>query len=271
MSLADPPTLIITGGDLPMDTASTPFDKSKEQWSLYNRVLRDEVPSNVKIHHTLGNHDIFGRRKTLSKATGNEPHYGKRWFLDNFEYKSTYRDFDAAGWKFIILDSIHLLPNGEDFVGRISGEQLDWLKQTLAATPKTTPVVIISHVPIMSVANYFDKDEEPWQTDWEDIKFPASRMHVDCRDLDALLRSHGNVKLALSGHLHLLDRCTYNGITYICDGAVSGAKWKGAKRETAEGYGLIDLFSDGTFEHTYQTYGWKAEPKAEHNSEPAVK
>src|SRR5262249_25554403 len=108
-------------------------------------------------------------------------------------------------------------------------------------------------------ANYFDKDDAQWDNISPDLKVSAKRMHVDCRDLDALFQKHRNVKLCLSGHLHLLDRCDYNGVTYICDGAVSGAKWKGRKRQTPEGYGVIDLFADGTFKHEYMTYGWKAE------------
>lgn len=258
MALDDKPALIITGGDLPMDTASTPEDRSRLEWNLFTKVLRDEVPSAVPIHHTLGNHDIFGRDKKASKTTGSEPNYGRRWFLEQFGYQSTWRSFDQAGWHFIILDSINLLPDGYEFVCRISGEQLDWLKSDLTRTPKDTPIVVVSHAPIMSVANYFDKDDEEWNTQSSDLKIAAKRMHVDCRELDALFRSHGNVKLCLSGHLHLLDTCVYNGITYICDGAVSGAKWKGSKRQTAEGYGLIDLYADGTFQHQYMNYGWKA-------------
>jgi hypothetical protein len=259
MSLADPPSLIITGGDLPMDTGSTPEARSKVEWDLYKRVLADTLPARFPIYHTIGNHDIFGRNKKACQATGQEKGFGRRWFLDNFGYPRTYQSFDKSGWHFIILDSIHLDDVGKDFVGRIAGEQLDWLKHDLAATPFTTPIVIVSHVPILSVANYFDKSDAEWKTDGNALEIQRSRMHVDCRDLDALFQRHPNIKLCLSGHLHLLDRCTYNGVTHICDGAVSGVKWKGSKRQTPEGYGLIDLFDDGTFRHEYTTFGWKAQ------------
>ena len=258
MSLGDHPDLIITGGDLPMDTGSTPEARSRVQWDLFKRVLADTVPADLPLYHTLGNHDVFGRDKDKSKASGTEAFYGKRWFLDNFGYERTYRSFDRAGWHFVMLDSIDLDAGGKDFVGRIRGEQLDWLRHDLATTPATVPIIIISHVPIISVANYFDRDDEEWKTDGPMLEIKSSRMHVDCRDLDALFQKHPNIKLCLSGHLHLLDRCVYNGITHICDGAVSGAKWKGPKRQTAEGYGLIDLFVDGTFAHRYVEFGWKA-------------
>src|SRR5262245_22487091 len=63
MSMPDPPTMIITGGDLPMDTASTPYDRSKIEWDLFRKVLADSVPSSMPIYHTIGNHDVFGRDK----------------------------------------------------------------------------------------------------------------------------------------------------------------------------------------------------------------
>jgi hypothetical protein len=54
-----------------------------------------------------------------------------------------------------------------------------------------------------------------------------------------------------------VDRAEYNGVTYICDGAVCGAWWKGNHAECDEGYGVFDLFDDGTFAHRYITYGWQ--------------
>ena len=73
-----------------------------------------------------------------------------------------------------------------------------------------------------------------------------------------LLREHPNVKLCLSGHMHLCDRCEIDGITYICGGAVCANWWKGIRQKVQEGYGLVDLYDDGSFDYAYCTYGWKA-------------
>jgi len=262
MALADRPELIITGGDLPMDTAATPEARSRVEWDMFKKVLAENVPKGVQVEHTLGNHDMFGRNRAKSGATGSEPFFGKRWFLDNFGYKSTYRSFDRAGWHFVMLDSINMLPSGEDYTAKIDPQQWEWFKADLAAVPATRPVVVVSHVPIMSVANFFDKSDVLWQSDGDDLLVNNKRMHTDCRAIDALFQKHPNVKLCLSGHLHLVDRCVYNGVTHICDGAVSGAKWRGRKRQTDEGYGLIDLYSDGTFEHQYRGFGWVADAAA---------
>ncbi len=259
MNLADKPELIITGGDLPMDTASTPEARSRIEWDIFKKVLADNVSKGLQVEHTLGNHDMYGRDRAKSGATGSEPFHGKNWFLQNFGYNSTYRSFDRAGWHFVILDSINMLPGGEDYTAKLDPAQMEWFKADLAAVPATTPIVVVSHVPIMSVANFFDKADLIWKSDGPDLMIENKRMHNDCRAIDALFQKHRNVKLCLSGHLHLLDRCVYNGVTYICDGAVSGAKWRGPKRQTDEGYGLIDLYTDGTFEHQYTGFGWVAE------------
>ena len=52
-----------------------------------------------------------------------------------------------------------------------------------------------------------------------------------------------------------IDRCTIDGVTYVCDGAVSGSWWKGPLQGVPEGFGVVDLRADGTFEHRYEPYG----------------
>ena len=253
LGLKDPPTMILCGGDLPMDTASSSQSRSAELWKLYKKVLDDTVPASMPFHCAIGNHDIWGRDKVKCGATGDEPFFGKKWYLENLGYSKTYYSFDQAGWHFIVLDSFDLDPVGSEYTSRIVGEQLEWFKADLAATPASTPIVVMTHVPIAGIVNLFDRSTE-LDTD---ITVLRTRMHVDYRNLDALFQKYRNVKLCLSGHIHLLDRSEYNGVTYICDGAVCGDKWNGPRLQTPEGYGLIDLYADGTFSHQYVAYGWK--------------
>ena len=259
-ALADPPQMILTGGDLPFDTASSDQVRSAALWKMFDSIIGDNVPKSIPMHHTIGNHDIWGRDQQKCKSNGTEPFYGKKWFLDNFGYPRTYYSFDSASWHFIILDSFDLVPNSKDFVARIVGDQLDWFKADLKATPPTTPILVVTHVPIFSAANFFDNSEQKHH-DGPDVTVLHTRMHMDYRELDQLFAGYPNIKLCLSGHIHLLERCEYNGVTHICDGAVCGDKWNGPRQRTPEGYGLIDLYADGSFSHQYLDYGWKA-PKA---------
>jgi hypothetical protein len=254
MSLSDPPALVINGGDSPMDSGSSPYERSKTCWDLFLKTWNQCIPARVPSYHVIGNHDIFGRNKEKSKATGTEAYYGRRWFCDNFGYDRTYRSFDAAGWHFVLLDDINLLPNGDDYVPSIDDQEMEWLKADLASNK--LPTVVVTHIPILTVTVLVDRDNVKYTRSEPYFEVESARMHQDCKELEQLFRENGNVKLCLSGHIHILDRCTYNGITYICDGAVSSNKWKGTRLQTPNGYGLIDLYSDGTFDHQYNTFGW---------------
>ena len=81
--------------------------------------------------------------------------------------------------------------------------------------------------------------------------------HQDAKRLVDLFKRHPNVKLCLSGHLHLVEKIEYAGVTYISSGAVCGNWWHGDHHKTDEGYLIADFFNDGSFESQYVAYGWK--------------
>ena len=94
-------------------------------------------------------------------------------------------------------------------------------------------------------------------------RFPKPRwilsralMHIDARRIKDLFRQHPNVKLCVSGHIHLNDKVEYSGVTYVSNPAVSAAWWTGPMQEFENGYGIIDLFADGTFATQTATFGW---------------
>jgi Icc protein len=110
------------------------------------------------------------------------------------------------------------------------------------------PVLVMSHIPILTATLMIeDNIVNKWQ-------MLGGDMHTDTSKIIRLFYRHPNVKLCLSGHIHLRDKVVYNNVTYLCNGAVSGAWWEGNKRETAPGYGLIDLYADGSFEESYVNY-----------------
>lgn len=217
--------------------------------------MKDECA--LAVHPTIGNHDVWGWDKKHSGCSGTEAEYGKRWFSDLMQREKTYTRLDRGGWRIYLLDSI--TAKGAGYIGRLDDEQFEWLKADLASTPAGTPVAVVSHIPIFGACAQLaaTKDEETTGK-WEQ---GGSVMHIDARRIMALFLKHRNVKLCISGHLHLNEVVQYDGVTYICDGAVSGNWWKGRHYETDEGYGLFDLYSDGTFAHKYVPFGWVAEAK----------
>ena len=249
-SLKDAPELILTGGDSVMDVMGQDARRAAAQAEIWQRVLQNEC--SVPVRSCIGNHDVWGWHKDSSRTTGDEPRWGKAWGEDLLGLTNRYYRFDQAGWRFFVLDSTHPAPGG--YTARLDDAQFKWLRGELAATEPSVPIVVLSHIPILSVAAFLDGDNET-KGDW---KVPGAWMHIDARRIKDLFREHPNVKLCLSGHLHLVDQVQYNGVTYCCNGAVCGGWWKGNHQECEPGCALVDLFDDGSIENRYVTFGWKA-------------
>jgi 3',5'-cyclic AMP phosphodiesterase CpdA len=152
------------------------------------------------------------------------------------------------GWKFIVLDSTHLDIDDTWYIGKLGDVQFAWLEQELTNIPSDMPVCVLSHIPILTATLMIeDNIVNKWQ-------MLGGDMHTDTAKIIGLFYKHPQVKLCLSGHIHLREKVTYNNVTYICNGAVSGAWWNGICRETQRDYGLLDLYADGSFDERYVTY-----------------
>lgn len=247
------PNMILTGGDLIMDALGADAARTKKQWEIFHSVIKQNVE--IPIQHTIGNHDVWGwnnREKYKSESK-----FGKVWACEELRLAKPYRSFDQAGWHFVILDSTHAL-EGNGYTARLDDEQFEWLKDDLAKVPAKTPIIVVSHIPIIAVCSMFDGDNEK-TGNWV---IPGAWVHIDARRIKDLFAKHPNVKLCVSGHEHLLDQVVYNNVTYFCNGAVCGGWWGGDYQECTYGYALIDLFADGTFENRYVPYGWKTQDPA---------
>ena len=247
---ADKPELILTGGDTIMDSMASDEARVKLQWDLWKKVIKEEC--SLPIQSCLGNHDHWGINKEKSKTTGEERLFGPRWAMEVFGIESPYHSFDQAGWHFIALDGV--MQDGDGYQGKLDEEQFAWLEAELKKTPAYTPVLLWSHIPVLSAAVFYNGKNEK-TNDWV---VPRAIMHIDSRRFKDLFLKHPNVKLFISGHLHLVDRVDYLGVSHICGGAVSGGWWRGSHQECEPGYTLVDLYDDGTFEAEYVPYGWVA-------------
>jgi Icc protein len=259
-SQPDPPDLILGGGDIVMDVVSADAERAGLLWDLWDSIIA--ANSTIPMEHCLGNHDLWGYNKKRSGCTGNEPLFGKRWAMQRLGLSTPYRWFDRGGWRFLILDS-SFISESDSFTARLDPEQMEWLTGILAATPADTPVLVLSHVPILAGASVFLTGSEGETERTGSWIVPPQWMHMDARALSRLFVEHPNVRLCLSGHTHLYDRLDYRGTTYICGGAVSGLWWREGYWETPPGYLLVDLFEDGSFHHEYVPTGWKAVPARE--------
>jgi len=251
-SHADKPDLILFGGDCVMDSFGQTRERTKTQWDVWQRVLKAEC--SLPWEGCIGNHDVWGWNLEASKARADEMDYGKAWATDLLKLGKRYRSFAKAGWKMIVLDSTHVGRKPGTYTARLDEEQFAWLVGELKATPATTPILILSHIPIFSACPFFDGNNEI-TGDW---RVPGAWMHIDARRLTKLFHERGNVKVCLSGHVHLQDEVRYLGTRYFCNGAVSGGWWKGSYQQFAPGYALVDLYADGSASNDFVNFGWKA-------------
>lgn len=232
---------ILNGGDIVFDMNKENLDTIDAQWKLWHSIIKSDCQ--LPIHYALGNHDIWWNEKDKEQA-----YYGKQYSLGQLGLGLPYYSFEKGGWKFIVLDSVHLDIDNTWYIGKLGETQLSWLENELKLTGVQTPVCVLSHIPILTATLMVEDDIV---NKWTML---GGDMHTDTAKIIDIFYRHPNVKLCLSGHIHLRDKVVYNDVTFICNGAVSGAWWEGNKRQTAPGYGLIDLYGDGSFTEKYVNY-----------------
>ncbi|RZL41264.1 MAG: metallophosphoesterase [Pedobacter sp.] len=233
--------LILNGGDVVFDMNKENLSVIDAQWKLQQDTMKNE--NALPVFYALGNHDIWWNENSKG-----ETFYGKKYAMDKLKLNKPYYSFTKNGWKFIVLDSTHLDIDNTWYIGKLGEEQFSWLENELKATSAETPVLVMTHIPILTALLMI---EDNIVNKWTML---GGDMHTDTAKIINLFYKYPNVKLALSGHLHMRDKVVYNNVTYLCNGAVSGAWWNGNRRETAPGYGLIDLYADGSFDEKYVNY-----------------
>jgi Icc protein len=243
------PEFILTGGDLVFDAFEVTPQRAKELFTLYKKIVADNT--SLTVHPCLGNHDIFGWKSP--GVDSRSPGYGKAMAMDYLGMSDSCYHFDYHGWRFFVLDNIQSAANEDGYRGGLSPQQTEWLADALRQTPAAQPIVVCEHIPLITVTAFA---HEGMMTDgaWR------FRDNFVCGDATARLKllRERNVRLSLSGHIHERDRIEYCGTTFINDGAVCGAWWKGPNRGVEEGFGVIDVRDDGSFDHQYFDYGWQA-------------
>jgi Icc protein len=232
----DKPDLIVFGGDNVMavdgdETKSTSESAQAQFDNWVDKVINRLPCPSVSV---IGNHDIFWSEDKATKSA--DP---KARALKAYRMPNRYYSHDAGGWKFLLLDTFH----AEGCL--IDAEQLQWLERELASG--SGPVVLVSHAPILTVTGFLESKVE---RSGGRYVLPSGWMVSEVEKLKELFLRHPRIKLALSGHMHQVDRVDYQGIAYICGGAVSGNWWDAGKYiGFGPAYVMVDLFADGTFHH----------------------
>jgi len=230
----------IQGGDHIFDGLGVPKAKSLSLFDLYDKT---QQAVGMKVYHTIGNHDVFGIYPESGMAP-TDPLYGKKYWEDHM--CKTYYSFDRKGVHFIVLDSIGITDD-RAYEGRIDAVQLQWLANDLKMQAPGAPIIVISHIPIVSAfASYVPVPKE------EPKHHGMTVANSD--EVVALFEGH-NVLAVFQGHTHVNERVEWHSVPYITSGAVSGNWWKGTRMGAAEGYTVVSL-RGGKLTTRYETYGF---------------
>jgi 3',5'-cyclic-AMP phosphodiesterase len=226
--------LFLFGGDNVMAVDHKSEDYIQAQYNNWSEFTNKNLKKPYRA--ILGNHDV--EQWSIGDVSYNS---GKSRPVKFFGMKNRFWEEKISGWRLIGLDTVQR--NGDGFMGYIDPEQLAWLKDILS--DKTTPTLVCGHMPMLSVTALADSGLVP-----KDNTLPISFASEvsNARDVVKLFRAAGNVKLCLSGHTHMIDRCDFGGTSYVCAGAVCGGWWNGANQGFPPAYTQVDLMSDGKFE-----------------------
>ncbi len=232
MIAAEEPHIVIMTGDYVRDVDED-HTANLLAWDYFTNIS-DVIGHYAPIYAVAGNHD---------KARGGGP-LKLDYFFDAFvqyDEPSPYYSFDYAGVHITCLFTYEL-----GFDSRIVGDQLTWLENDLATTNKAMKFVV-AHTPMYPQVHIDDSLNI----------FPEER-----DALQTLFKEH-NVSLVISGHDHLFDRLTVNGLTQIISGG-GGAPlydhpfWGGGYHHYVRSYvnsGHINISAvkiDGVVAETYE-------------------
>lgn len=207
------PDFVLSGGDQVFDVM-----RGGEQMadSLFTLFKKESSAIKAPLYTTVGNHELFGIYE--ESITDSTHHYYKYGAYEKYLGKPYY-SFDHKGWHFVVLNALDV--NGKKYIASFDQAQLDWLKQDLSALTKETPVVVMLHIPLVSVQNQFNVPEGG---------VISQSTAVNRAQLMNILEPY-NLKLVLQGHLHYFEDIMVNGKTrFITGGAVAGRpSWRGVK------------------------------------------
>jgi hypothetical protein len=168
------PDFVISVGDL-IDGPTTVNERIGQFWKEFD----DEVALlKSPFVYLPGNHDVWN---ATSKGIYEE------------RYGPTYRSFNYRGLHFITLDTEEMDDAGRKH-DRISGKQLEWLKEDLAQNKDARRILVLMHKPIWLTGGLVEA-EKLWQ---------GMPVHV------------------FAGHVHRYSYQEIDGIPHVILGAIAG-------------------------------------------------
>ena len=237
------PDFAIVGGDQVYDANAVDHTRARTLYDLYRKT---EQILEFPLHHTIGNHDVFGISEKSGVAS-TDPDYGKKLYQERIG--PTYYSFDHKGYHFIVLDSIQPTEDRK-WEARIDARQFSWLTDDLEKAGSEIPLIVTTHVPLASAFPSYAPDRVPRGEKYSVLTVANSP------EVIAALANH-HVLAVLQGHLHINESTRYRGIEFLTCGAVSGNWWHGPRMGVPEGFTVVSLRA-GKLTTRYEPSGFQS-------------
>lgn len=236
------PEFAMMGGDHVYDALSVNGPRAGMVYDLYKRT---EQSLGMPLHHTIGNHDVFGLL-TKSGVAPTDPAYGKKMYQDRMG--QTFYSFDYKGYHFVVLDSIQPTPD-RLWEARVDEPQLDWLRADLKRQTAHAAVIGVIHCPLVTAfATYAEVVTANRKYNTMTVANAPEVLEVF---------ENANVLAVLQGHTHVNEVVAYKNTQFITGGAVCGNWWHGPRLGTPEGFTVVSL-REGKITTRYETYGFRS-------------
>jgi 3',5'-cyclic AMP phosphodiesterase CpdA len=206
-------------------------------FSLYKEMSKG---FRMPVYNTLGNHDLFA---IYPESPESETHPDYKYGMFERYFGKTYYSFNHKGWHFVVLNSLDVTAD-KKYRGHFREEQIEWLKSDLDKTDSLTPIVVISHIPMLSVRGQMAGSAGP--------------MIDNVAEVFKILENK-NLKLILQGHIHWKESGQVNDrFEFITGGSIAGNGWKGRRHNTKEGFVQVNV-QGSELSWEYIDHGWERE------------
>ena len=217
---------IMTGGDnCDIDVLE---EDSVTAHKIYSRFAGIVKKSPLPVYPAIGNHDRYW-------AVGKDDQLFNEGLFESYMERKSYYSFDKKDWHFIVLNTANSV---------VDSIQKEWLVDDLSRVKPNTPIVVVVHVPFLTV--YYPALQG---------KYTHADTFSNFKEIWDLFKGH-NLKLVLQGHQHLYEEIKVLNTQFITAGAVCASWWGGAYHGTEEGFLKVDVDETDNISWEYVDYGW---------------
>ncbi|MGE0442846.1 MAG: calcineurin-like phosphoesterase C-terminal domain-containing protein [Gemmatimonadales bacterium] len=223
--LAGTPVFAVADGDIMWD-----------RLALYDDYEAAVSELGIPFVQVVGNHDLdLDERSDGASTTTFERRFGPRYY-----------SFNRGQVHYVVLDDV--LYYGGGYLGYVDDDQLAWLAADLAVVEPGTPVVVFTHIPLMSNFGARAGGTSTGVANW-------------VTNRDALYRLLEPFRTTvLTGHIHESDWSDAGGVRERNLGAVCGGWWTGdiCYDGTPNGYAVVTA-AGADLDWRYQATGRPAD------------